>query len=299
MQNESASAVSSGQPDWQRIEQENSGLRIRTARLIGEGWNARAYLVNDELVFRCPKRSEHWEELNGEIAFLRFAAAKLPLPVPRYIQAAPHSSAAPHGYAVYRHLPGHPLATDKLSAANCDAVAASLAEFLRALHALPGAVGITLPREDGRLTAHQNLADAERHIFPKLSRQAASALMRILQDYLDASEKFSYAPVVLHADFSRDHILMQNATVTGVIDFGDVNWGDRDYDFMYLFLGCGLAFAEQVARRYGHPDLVGLRSKLMYFALADQIDTIVHGADLALAGQREAAWTQMKTLLDL
>ena len=52
------SAVSPGQPDWRKVEQENPGLRLRTVRFIGEGWNARAYLVNDELAFRCLKRAE-------------------------------------------------------------------------------------------------------------------------------------------------------------------------------------------------------------------------------------------------
>ena len=92
--------------------------------------------------------------------------------------------------------------------------------------------------------------------------------------------------------------MIQNATVTGVIDFGDVNWGDRDYDFMYLFLGCGLSFAEQVAR-YGYADLDGLRFKLRYFALVDQIDTIVHDVDHALSGQQAPAWTQLEALLKM
>jgi aminoglycoside phosphotransferase (APT) family kinase protein len=105
------------QPDWRKVEEENPGLSVRSACFIGEGWNARAYLVNDELVFRFPKRPEHWEELNREM------------------------------------------------------------------------------------------------------------------------------PAILHADLSRDHILVENDTVAGVIDFGDVNWGDSDYDFMYLSVDFGFVFA--------------------------------------------------------
>jgi hypothetical protein len=69
------------------IEFENRGLSVVSTRFLGEGWNSRAYLVNDELVFRFPKRPEHWEELEREIAFLAFAADDLPLAVPRYAQA--------------------------------------------------------------------------------------------------------------------------------------------------------------------------------------------------------------------
>jgi hypothetical protein len=35
----------SRQPDWSRIEKENPGLSIKTTRFIGEGWNARAFVV--------------------------------------------------------------------------------------------------------------------------------------------------------------------------------------------------------------------------------------------------------------
>src|SRR5262249_31853501 len=50
------------EPDWRIIELENQGLYILSALFLGEGWNSRAYLVNNELVYRFPKRPEHWEE---------------------------------------------------------------------------------------------------------------------------------------------------------------------------------------------------------------------------------------------
>ncbi len=67
------------------------------------------------------------------------------------------------------------------------------------------------------------------------------------ETYLGTSENFSFQPVVLHADLSRDHLITHNDAVAGVLDFGDVNWGDPDYDFHYLFLDFGEAFAIDVA----------------------------------------------------
>jgi hypothetical protein len=43
--------------------------------------------------------------------------------------------------------------------------------------------------------------------------------------------------------------------VAGVLDCGDVNWVDRDYDFHYLFLDFGKRFAMDVARWYEHSNL--------------------------------------------
>jgi len=90
---------------------------------------------------------------------------------------------------------------------------------------------------------------------------------------------------------------MENDSVVAAIDFGDVNWGDPDYDFMYLFVDFGLDFAEEVARRYGHRDPERLKGKLIYFGLVDQIGTILDGAGLALKGQEDLAWLRLKRLL--
>jgi aminoglycoside 2''-phosphotransferase len=125
----------------------------------------------------------------------------------------------------------------------------------------------------------------------------ANALVKQFEIYLSAPENFLFQSVVLHADLSRDHILMENDSVVAVIDFGDVNWGDPDYDFMYLFVDFGQAFAEEVARSYGHQDLERLMSKLLYFGLIDQIGTILDGVGLALKGQEDLAWLRLKQFL--
>ncbi len=82
-----------------------------------------------------------------------------------------------------------------------------------------------------------------------------------------------------------------------MIDFGDVNWGDADYDFTYLLVECGLPFVEEVAQRYGHPNLDRLRFKLDYFDMADQVDTTLNGPGYALEGQEDQAWRRLRQLL--
>jgi hypothetical protein len=71
---------------------------------------------------------------------------------------------------------------------------------------------------------------------------------------------------------------MENDAVVAAIDFG-------------------AAFVQDVARSYGHPDLGRLMRKLVYFAMVDQIGTILDGPGRALPGQEEAAWLRLKRLL--
>ena len=286
-------------PDWRKIELENRGLSVRSAHFLGEGWTSRAYLVNNEFVFRFPKRPEHWEELEREITFLAAAAGDLPLAVPRYVQMAPDSPAAACGYAVYRYLCGRAMDAAALTREKRAAAADVIATFLRALHGFQPSpeVGSLLPLEDALMVAEEYLARAEREIVPKLLPSEARALRKQFERYLGTPGNFLFRPAVLHADLGGDHVLMKDDSVVAAIDFGDVRWGDPDYDFMYLFVDFGQAFVEEVARRYGHPDLEQLGIKLQYFGLVDQIDTIVCGLGRALEGQEDAAWRRLRQLL--
>jgi hypothetical protein len=91
--------------------------------------------------------------------------------------------------------------------------------------------------------------------------------------------------------------VVEDCLVSGVLDFGDVNWGDPDYDFMYLFVDFDMDFAIVEARRYGHSNFDHLRAKLSYFGIVDQIGTILDGAGRALEGQETGAWHRLKRLL--
>jgi aminoglycoside 2''-phosphotransferase len=286
-------------PDWRIVQREQNGLLVDSCRLIGEGWNSIVYVVNDELVFRFPKRDTCWIELRREIAFLEDVAEHLPVAVPRYLCVAPESLAAPHGYAVYRHVPGDALDVRRLPDAERERATDTLAAFLRALHTFTPSpdVAALLPREDARTEAEEYRRVAEEAVVPDLSVAQANALREQFDEYSVGIEGHRQ-PVVLHADLSREHIRASGCTVTGVIDFGDVNVGDPDYDFTYLYLDFGWEFVAATAHGYGCRDLERLRVKLRYFALVDQIDTIAHGADVALPGQERSAWQRLREMLE-
>lgn len=285
--------------DWQKIEIENQSLSVQSSTFIGEGWISRAYLVNSELVFKFPKRSTFWKGLEREIAFLSFASSHLPLAVPRYVKAAPNSLAAPCGYAVYEYIAGRAIDISTMTQERRTAAVDAIAAFLRALHQLQPSLDVAsmLPKDDARITSEEYFARAECEIVPKLLPREALALRKEFESYLNIPENFSFRPAMLHADFSREHILVEGESIVGVIDFGDVSWGDPDYDFMYLFLDFGQAFTEELAQRYGHTNIELLMAKVRYFSIVDQIGTILDGVGLALEGQEEAAWSRLRRLL--
>ncbi len=287
-------------PDWRQIEIENRGLSIESVRFLGEGWKSHAYLVNSELVFRFPKRLKQWEELKREISFLSFAVDYLPLAVPRYLNEAPDSSAAPFGYAVYPYLHGDPVDISVLSCKEKAEAAESIASFLNSLHNLQpdSELSELLLRKDGRSNAAQLLADAEHKIIPKLKAQEAQYLLQYLEICLNMQENCRSRCALRHADLTQNHVLMVDKSIVAVIDFGCVSWGDPDYDLMCPFVEFGRDFAEDIARRCGHKDdLEQLMTKLRYFDIADLIYTIANGPGYAPAGQIETAWRRLKQFL--
>lgn len=284
-------------PDWRLIEQEMAGLTVRTTALLGEGWMSRAYLVNEGLVFKCPKRAGDWNELDREVAFLRWAADKLPLPVPEYLHLAPRSPAAPNGYAVYRCIGGVALNIEALTSHGRDAAADRIAAFLRQLHLLRPDTPLAelLPRSDALAEARECFERAMAALLPNLGHEETHALRRQLNVLMNTVRNTE--EVIVHADFSREHILSEDGLVAGVIDFGDVGWGDADYDFLYLLLDFGESFMANVARRYEHANLDELLAKSRLYALADQLETVVNEEGRALPGQVEAATQRVKEFL--
>jgi aminoglycoside 2''-phosphotransferase len=286
-------------PDWNAIEAEVPGLAVRSAVFIGEGWTSTAYRVNAELVFKFPKRSAEWEELDREIAFLAYARPLLTLPVVEHLHQVRKSAGAPFGYTTYRYLPGEAVNPDRLSGRARSALAADLADFLRALHDVrPGPeLERILPREDARTVSMLYQRVAGERVVPHLSDAERQSLADLFSRYLEDPVNFTAPPRILHADLSAQHVLHADESVTGILDWGDVCLGDPDYDFSYLYIGLGEAFVREVARRYEHPDPDRMVRNARYFSVVDQIDTIVYGGGRSLAGDQVAAWQRLRSLL--
>lgn len=285
-------------PDWNAIASEVPAVTIGSAIPIGEGWTSIAYRVNEELVFKFPKRPAEWEELDREIAFLAYARPHLRLPVVAHLHRIRNSTGAPNGYVVYRYLPGRAVEPENLSSHGRSVLAETLAEFLRALHDMkPGPVASILSREDAQALATQYREHAEDRIAPHLSGLERRRLSDLFASHLDDPRNFAGSSSILHADLSVDHVLCVNRAVTGILDWGDVCFGDPDYDFAYLYEDLGEAFVREMALRYGHAYPERLVRKARYFAVVDQIDSIVHGGGRALPGDEAKSWQRLRALL--
>lgn len=242
-------------------------LTIHTVRLVTEGFDSDAVIVNDAWVFRFPRRPDVAAQLAVEQALLPALAARLPIAIPHFeIGVAAGDDLLP--FVGYRLLPGTQMRAEHvrtLSVAQRDALAAQLGAFLSALHTFPvESVRSIAPamRVTERDPVMDERAAVERDVFPLLTpaeQRWAHALYAEVSD----PQIWHWTPVVTHNDLNTDHILFDPHTqrIGGIIDWGDMELGDPANDFAALF-EYGQPFMETVLQHYTLPADAAFRLRM-------------------------------------
>jgi aminoglycoside phosphotransferase (APT) family kinase protein len=225
------------------IEDQFPQLGPVRADQIGAGWDNTAYHVNESYIFRFPRRQFAVPFLETESRVMPWLGPRLLLPAPVPIFVGRPVESFPWPFVGHAMLPGRTACSADLDDRQRAALARPLAQFLRALHAIPvgeaaanGAGFDTIARLDvGRRVprARERLDDlARRGIVSEVSPFVA---------ILDAAPA-AYTPrteAVVHGDLYARHLLVDDdGQLAGVIDWGDVHLGDPAVDLAiaYTFL---------------------------------------------------------------
>jgi aminoglycoside phosphotransferase (APT) family kinase protein len=195
------------------------GRTPSTIRSIDVGYDFEVAVVDEEWIFRFPRRREVEAALEREIALLPTLLRVLPVEVPRF----EHVSEQPL-FVGYRLIHGAPLVDE-----DGDGVRA----FLDGLHAVDVSK-LPLEPHDWREAYREQCAEFERLVLPLVDEQL-SARAHELFDEVDALVGFE--PTLLHADLGPDHLLVREGGLVGVIDWGDARIGDPALDYAWLLNG--------------------------------------------------------------
>lgn len=212
-----------------------------------EGWDCSATLVDGCWVDRRPRRPEVADQLRREATLLPWLAPRVPLriPIPWVRSEDP---------LVLRHefVPGRPIEDPD------SAQAVQFAAFLRALHDVPVAEAVqhglapsaakALLREQDSLFRDQVLP-----LLPPECQDRGRAL-------LDQARGLVAADTMIHGDIGPAHLLVEDGTLTGVIDFGDARAGDAALDLAWALHGAPKLFADGVSAEYGVTEELRVRA---------------------------------------
>jgi len=246
----------------------------RTIEPFGFGWDNTAFLVDGEIVFRFPRREVAVPLIERETRLLPRIAPHLPLPIPCPAWIGEPAERFPWPFAGYRMLPGR-LAFG-LTDEERRAAARPLAEFLRALHAIP-THGLDLPGDEW---ARTDFVRRMPELVERLRGLEAAGVIGDVRPWLRLFEAGDFpdpAPrtTLVHGDLDERHILVDGAQrVCGVIDWGDVHQGDPALDLTLLFSFFPAAARDDFVRVYGHVDARTLRTARLRAAFASISSTV-------------------------
>ncbi|MDN4524605.1 phosphotransferase [Fictibacillus fluitans] len=209
---------------------------------LGKGFDNTVYSVNEQYVFRFPRRSIAVPLLKTENALLPQLARVLPIPIatPCFF-GRPEPGLFPWLFTGYHLLPGR--LPGNLPYEQRIRSAAALAIFLRELHSFPveEALKMGVPFDDlDRLDVNLR----KPRLLEFLEKIKAIGLYnevdKLIQMVLHTSPHHTGAQTFLvHGDLHiRNMILNEDGIISGIIDWGDVHAGHPavDLSIIYSFL---------------------------------------------------------------
>jgi aminoglycoside phosphotransferase (APT) family kinase protein len=193
-----------------------------------QGHDNRTFRIGDELSARFPIDAAHARHVETELEWLPRLARQLPLPIPTPIARGSPAPDYPFAWLVQRWLPGECALRARVE--NPVPIARDLAAFLKALHGAD-ARGAPPP---GAHNFHRGGALA---VYDSETRAAIAAL----RDSLDSraalavweealATRWEHEPVWVHGDVAPANLLIADAELCAVIDFGQLAAGDPACD---------------------------------------------------------------------
>lgn len=221
-----------------RLIQAQCDLIVNTIEIYGEGWDNIAFLVNQNLIFRFPRREQAIACMENEITLLPYLAHSLTFPFscPKYIGKP--TANYPYPFAGYVLIPGKMLMDFEPEQINTIKIAETLAHWLQQLHHVPVQeqhLKLIQGEQDWRLNVPNRIHLCMENIHQYANYfEAAGFNLKQLQQTIVGLERFHFDKInacYLHGDLYFKHIIADDdLSLTGLIDWGDIHLGSPGID---------------------------------------------------------------------
>lgn len=232
-----------------KLIKQQQHLPVESIYLLDEGWDNVVYRVNQDLIFRFPRREFGVSCMENEIALLPFIARHVSFSLTSPEWVGHPSDLYPYAYAGYRVIPGIPLCEAYCSLCDEDRFAIILATWLKELHAInvhrehiamiKGEYEWKLNVSHRTESSRNNLLRYE-HYFIQAGFRKEDLLnvMNCIAGLRFKGDKLSF----VHGDLYSRHIIVDPVSrlPTGLIDWGDIHVGSPAID-----LACGMVLTER------------------------------------------------------
>jgi aminoglycoside phosphotransferase (APT) family kinase protein len=193
-----------------------------------DGWDNRTFRLGSELTVRLPSGDWYAQQVDKEQRWLPVLAPQLPLPIPVPVARGEPDCGFPYQWSVYRWLDGE--LASKARIGDLPGFATTLARFLNALGRIDATAGPAPGQHNfyrgGPLATYE---DETLQAIEALGNEVpGEAVLRVWDDAMTTS--WHREPVWLHGDVATGNLLVRDARLAAVLDFGSSGVGDPACD---------------------------------------------------------------------
>ena len=268
--------------DIQTLIEDKFNYIVRSFELIGEGYDSKAYLINDEYIFKIKTSANEKKGYVKEKAILDFLNDNLDtsISIPKVEYFFVDEDIQIMGY---KKLDGRFLSTtiyENMSKDKEKSLKKDIANFLKKLHSLDYS-SIAEYKIDNKSNCKEEYEILKNTLYDSFT-EAEKKYVEGFYNRLENTNVFSDKKCLCHNDFSCNHILLdEDDKFIGVIDFGDSGIADEYCDFIYLLENS----QEEIGRQFGLDILylygdINISAAIEYQELVDEywpIETMVYG----------------------
>lgn len=257
-------------------------LEVKSATLIGEGYDSKAYLINDEYIFKIKISTNEKKGYKKEKAVLDFLNKNLKtdIKIPKIDYAYITDELSIMGYKKIDGKFLNPQIYNEMNEQEKQILKLDIAKFLKDMHNLDFSEikNYTINNKQNCL---EEFALLKKTIYQDLTEKEKNYIENFFER-LKNTTIFDDKKCLCHNDFSCNHLLLdENKRLVGIIDFGDSGIIDEYCDFIYLLEDSneelGKDFGEDILKLYGDIDI---RKAEEYQYIVEEyypIETIVYG----------------------
>lgn len=241
----------------QLVREQFPELSCQDIRILGAGWDNTAFIIDEKFIFRFPRREIALALLEAEWCALPKLALRLPLPIPIPQWKGKPTSSFHWPFIGYRIIPGYTACYANLSEHERSNLAEPIAYFLSTLHAIKKSELADCPISENNL----NRIDGS-SLLTKIEKNFEELVVLGL---LDNRKELELAvnnlqhcrppmnTVLVHGDFYVRHLLIDKKhNLVGVIDWGDIHWGDPAIDLAIAHSFLPVQAHNNFRKAYGH-----------------------------------------------
>ena len=212
------------------LQEQHADLAHYPIQFVGEGWDNTLFKLGDHLSIRLPRRKAAAALIRHEQDYLPLLAPQLNIPVPTPVRKGKPCDRYPWDWSILPWLEGQPADVSEMQRGQ----AKRFGEFLRSLHtpAPPHA-----PHNPFRGVPLSQRAASTQPILKRLKSSTSlitPKVQRMWENGLSAPP--STDAKWLHGDLHPRNVLVSLGTISGIIDWGDITYGDVATDLSAIWM---------------------------------------------------------------